>query len=185
VIDREQAVRANEAVYGEPSALEIRCDQRNGVTVRAGLAGNLTEDEIVTRQVGHDQCRPTLAHLQVGLWEWQNNHLANYRLAHAAQRGPRLLQQVSRLFQRQRSRTEFQYAGDYEKQSGRCRHDGVNRAPDTNPFFVEFPFAAFVSNAGPPPDFAHSSVDMIDLIFQPGGAMRANDFAITRVEALP
>ena len=60
---------------------------------------------------------------------------------------------------------------------------GVNQPGNSIPFTVDFPFNCFVPNAGPLPDF--SDIDLIDLILQSGSAVGANDFAITKVEALP
>jgi hypothetical protein len=45
---------------------------------------NLTEHQIVARKISHDERRTALAGLKVGLRKRENDHLAGYRLAHAA-----------------------------------------------------------------------------------------------------
>jgi len=59
----------------------------------------------------------------------------------------------------------------------------VNAPSSPDPFVVDVPFTDIVANAGPRPDF--TDIDMIDLIFQTGSAIGANDYAITLIEAVP
>ncbi len=60
---------------------------------------------------------------------------------------------------------------------------GFNTDPITTPTVIEFPFTDFVPNADPPPNF--SDIDLVTLIFQSGSAIGANDFAVTKIEAVP
>lgn len=50
-------------------------------------------------------------------------------------------------------------------------------------FVAEFPFSCFVPNSGPSPDF--NEIDLIDLVIGNGNAIGGNDFAITKIEAVP
>jgi len=63
---------------------------------------------------------------------------------------------------------------------------GLNLVPnDTGlPFCVDFPFANFVTNVGPPQQFATNGIGGIDVIFQSGSAIGANDFAVTKFETV-
>jgi hypothetical protein len=47
-------------------------------------SGNLTEHQVVTHQISHDECRTAFAGLKIGLRKRENDHLADHRLADAA-----------------------------------------------------------------------------------------------------
>jgi hypothetical protein len=72
-----------------------------------------------------------------------------------------------------------------ENNPGIDAQSGVNidGHPDGVPFVVDFAFSTFVPNAGPLPDFA--DINEITLIIQSGSVIGANDYALTRIEALP
>jgi len=72
-----------------------------------------------------------------------------------------------------------------ENNPGIDAQSGVNidGHPDGVPFVVDFAFDTFVPNAGPLPDFA--DINEIRLIIQSGSVIGANDYALTRIEALP
>jgi hypothetical protein len=59
----------------------------------------------------------------------------------------------------------------------------VNIGAHEGEFVVDVPFSGFAPNAGPMPDFI--DIDLIDIIFQTGSAIGANDYAITLIEAAP
>jgi hypothetical protein len=66
--------------------------------------------------------------------------------------------------------------------AGSSPDDAVH--PSGDPFVVDFAFDTFVPNVGPLPDFA--DINEITLIIQGSGpAIGANDYVLTRIEALP
>jgi hypothetical protein len=60
----------------------------------------------------------------------------------------------------------------------------VDASPSTLPFCVDFPFAKFAGVPGQTHDFAATGIDLMDVIFQSGSAIGANDFAVTRIEVI-
>jgi len=84
LFNREQSIRSDVTPHFELAALEITRVERDRITIAVRLAGDLAEDQVVARQIDDNQCRPTLAQLQVGLRKGENHDLARYRFAHAA-----------------------------------------------------------------------------------------------------
>jgi hypothetical protein len=52
------------------------------------------------------------------------------------------------------------------------------------PFCVDFPFAKFAEVPGVTQDFANAGISLLDVIFQSGSAINADDFAVTKIEVL-
>jgi hypothetical protein len=67
VLNREQPVWSNEARVRELSSFEIGLVEGNGKVVGPMSCGDLTEDEIVAREIDEDQCGSPLADRKVSL----------------------------------------------------------------------------------------------------------------------
>lgn len=58
-------------------------------------------------------------------------------------------------------------------------------SPSTLPFCVDFPFSKFAGGLpGTTQDFANAGIDLMDVILQSGSNIGANDFAVTKIEAI-
>ena len=79
LLDGEQAVAANETVHRETSAFKVGKNERNGVTIGARFSGNLTEHQIVTGKISHDERGTAFAGWKVGLWKLKNDHIPAFR----------------------------------------------------------------------------------------------------------
>jgi hypothetical protein len=60
----------------------------------------------------------------------------------------------------------------------------VDASPSVLPFCVDFPFAKFAEVPGVTQDFANAGISLLDVIFQSGSAIGADDFAVTKIEVL-
>jgi hypothetical protein len=77
MIDREEAVRSDEAIDVQTTSLEVSACEWNRVNVAARLCGYLTENQIVSRKIGNYKSGTTFSGLQICLRERQNDDFAD------------------------------------------------------------------------------------------------------------
>jgi len=82
-VRREESIRADVAVLAELPGREVGGAQRDGIGIRHGAAGDLTEYDIVAPKCRHDEHRASLRPAEVREREGKDDHVA---LGEAAER---------------------------------------------------------------------------------------------------
>jgi len=78
-IRREQAIGTNIARLAEPADLKINLGEGDCISIPDRLAGDLTQDAVLSLKFGQDQCRSPLRSAQVREWKGHHNDFTLYK----------------------------------------------------------------------------------------------------------
>lgn len=83
-VNRKQSAGPGKAFQCKSPSLEVVVRNSYCRQIAMRLACNLTQNEIISGKICHNDSRATFANLQVGMWKREDDYIANYRLFHAS-----------------------------------------------------------------------------------------------------
>jgi hypothetical protein len=75
-VGREQSVRPNIARLSEAAGLEVFIGESESVSVPDLLAGDLTQNQVISLELRDNKCRASLGLSQIGEWEGDDDDIA-------------------------------------------------------------------------------------------------------------
>ena len=75
-VGREQSVRPNIARLSEAAGLEVFIGESESVSVPNLLAGDLTQNQVISLELRDNKCRASLGLSQIGEWEGDDDDIA-------------------------------------------------------------------------------------------------------------